>query len=39
MKSKFNRLLSVLLLACLLASFAPAAYAEEPADVEKPVGV
>lgn len=39
MKSKFNRLLSVLLLVCMLASFAPAAYAEEPADVEEPVSV
>lgn len=36
MKSKFYRLLSVLLLVCMLASFAPAAYAEEPADVEEP---
>ena len=39
MKSKFNRLLSVLLLVCMLASFAPAAYAEEPANVEEPVSV
>ena len=39
MKSKFNRLLSVLLLVCMLFSFAPAAYAEEPADVEEPAVV
>lgn len=32
----FNRLLSVLLLVCLLAGFAPAAFAEEPANVEEP---
>ena len=32
-------MLSVLLLVCMLASFAPAAYAEEPADVEEPVSV
>ena len=33
----FNRLLSVLLLVCMLLSFAPAAYAEEPADVDATV--